>query len=282
MTRLAAEEALASGDLDTCRASLFDAVRENPGDAELRAFLFQLCAVMGDWDRAGKQLDVLAELKPDALDFVTDYRAAVAAERLRADVWSGKAAPNVFGTPRAWLALMVQALKHDAAGEPEAAHDLRSQALEAAPAEPGQANGEPFAWLADADTRLGPVMEIVLNGEYHWVAMSDIARIEIEPPKDLRDMVWAVCVLTLSNGGQMPAFIPARYPGAEKDDDPAVRLARKTDFAALHGEHAAGVGQRMLVTDQVDLPLLEIRELSFDAAMEKVVALDAAAATEDG
>ena len=56
MTRKAAEAALAAGDLEGCRAALFDAVRENAADPALRSFLFQYCCVTGDWTRAAKQL----------------------------------------------------------------------------------------------------------------------------------------------------------------------------------------------------------------------------------
>lgn len=274
MTRKAAEAALAAGDLDGCRKALFNAVRENAADPALRSFLFQFCALTGDWVRAGKQLDVLGELKPDAMDLVTDYKAAIRAERVRTAVWAGEMAPPIFGEPRDWIAGLVQAQAHEARGETDAAHALRAEALEAAPADAGMLNDEPFTWCADADTRLGPVMEMIINGEYHWIAMSDIARLEINPPKDLRDLVWAACLLTLSNGGMFPVFLPVRYPGAVESGDPQKMLARLTDFRALAGEHVAGEGQRMLATDRTDVPILELRTLQCNAALAS--AMDAA------
>ena len=132
--------------------------------------------------------------------------------------------------------------------------------------------------MADADSRLGPVFEMVINGEYHWIAMADVAKLEISPPKDLRDLVWTVCIMTLSNGGMFPVLMPVRYPGAVESADPQVMLARKTDFRALTGEHVAGIGQRMLVTETDDAPLLEVRELQFDAALASSLA---AAVTTD-
>lgn len=267
MTRKAAEAALAVGDLDGCRKALFDAVRDDPGDPALRSFLFQFSCVTGDWPRAVKQLDVLRELKPDAMDLVTDYKAAIRAEKVRTAVWAGEMAPPIFGEPRDWIAGLVQAQAHEARGEADAAQDLRTDSLGAAPAEAGMLNDEPFSWCADADTRLGPVMEIIINGEYHWIAMADIARLEISPPKDVRDLVWATCLLTLSNGGTLPVFLPVRYPGAVESGDPQQMLARMTDFQALSGEHAAGIGQRMLATDRTDMPILELRSLQFNAAL---------------
>ncbi|MFK7943756.1 MAG: type VI secretion system accessory protein TagJ, partial [Paracoccaceae bacterium] len=167
----------------------------------------------------------------------------------------------------------------EARGEAQAAHDLREAAFDAATADTGRLNDEPFTWCADADTRLGPVLEMIINGEYHWIAMADIARLEINPPKDLRDLVWSVCILTLSNGGMLPVMMPTRYPGASESGDAQQMLARKTDFRPLSGEHVAGMGQRMLVTDTTDVPFLEVRSLEYDNALASSLA---AAATEDG
>ena len=32
-------------------------------------------------------------------------------------------------------------------------------------------DGKAFAWMADADMRLGPVLEAVINGRYYWVPL---------------------------------------------------------------------------------------------------------------
>lgn len=264
MSLAAAREALKHGDLDAAQARLVEAVRAAPGDASARAFLWQLACLRGDWGRALKQLDVLAELKPDALDLADDYRAAIAAEAMRRAVFAGAAAPAVFGGARDWTDLLAQALAREAAGEAEAAAQLRAQALELAPAEPGTADDVRFDWCGDADTRLGPVLEAVVNGAYRWLPMSEIAALEITPPSDLRDLVWTVAILTVAEGGQWPVLIPTRYPGAEADPDPAIRLARKTEFVDLAGGHAMGRGQRLLAHSAGDAPLMALRRLAFD------------------
>jgi type VI secretion system protein ImpE len=262
----AAREALARGDLDAAQARLVEAVKAAPGDASLRAFLWQLSCVGGQWDRAAKQLGVLAELKPEALDLVGDYRAAIAAEAERRRVFAGEAAPAVFGGARDWTDKLVEALAREAAGESARAAELRAEALDLAPAEAGEIDGDRFDWCADADTRLGPVVETVMNGAYRWLPMSEIASLEITPPGDLRDLVWTVAILTVPQGGEWPVFIPTRYPGAEDDPNPAIRLARRTEFRDLADGHVAGVGQRLIAHSGGDVPLMEMRSLRFDRA----------------
>lgn len=268
--RRSAEAALLEGRLPDVSAALVNAVKAEPGDPSLRSFLFQFSAVVGDWARARKQLDVVGKLKPEAADFVEDYAVAIAAEHVREAVWSGRIAPPVFGTPRPWVALLAEALKREAEGDADAASDLRIAGLEIAPRLSGNANGKPFQIFHDSDNRLGPLLELVINGEYHWLSLEDVASLTFEAPKDLRDKVWSVGILTLTNGGTLPVFVPTRYPGAADDDDPMIALAKKTDWVSLGKGVEAGLGQRVFATDHEDIALLDLRELSFSHGVQAI------------
>src|SRR6516225_4068521 len=239
-------------------------IQKQPQRSDLRIFLFQLYCVQGEWIKAGTQLDVLLELDPSSKPMVETYREALRCEALRREVFDGKRSPLVLGAPQDWLAMMIEALRLDAEGRPDAAAELRARALEAAPATSGKLDDVPFAWLADADTRLGPVVEAIINGKYYWVPVSRLLRIEIEKPADLRDFVWAPATLTLENGAASVALIPTRYPGTERESDAALRLARATDWREQPGGAWHGVGQRMLTTDQVEVALLDARVIALD------------------
>jgi len=239
-------------------------IQKQPQRSDLRIFLFQIYCVQGEWMKAGTQLDVLLELDPSSKPMVETYREALRCEALRREVFDGKRSPLVLGAPQDWLALMIEALRVDAEGRPDAAAALRARALEAAPATSGTLDDAPFAWLADADSRLGPVLEAIVNGKYYWVPISHLQRIEIDKPADLRDFVWAPATLTLGNGATSVALIPSRYPGTERETDNALRLARATDWREQPGGAWHGVGQRMLTTDQAEVALLDVRVVSLD------------------
>lgn len=266
--RRAAEAALARGDLDAARSSVIEAVREEPGDPTLRAFLFQLSALMGDRPRARNQLDVLLKLNPAAADFIQDYRLALAAEETREAVWAGRREPPIFGEPKLWLAQLVAALRAEAEGRFGEADALRRLALAAAPALSGRVDEEAFAWIGDSDNRLGPTLEVVIDGGYHWLPFEHVASIEFSPPRDLRDYVWTVGVMTLVTGAALPVMIPTRYPGAELSGDPMIRAGRKTEWRELEGGLHAGAGQRVLSTEAGDHALMDIRTLTFDQAAD--------------
>ena len=256
-----AAELLRRNDLDAALARLLDQVRAAPADAKLRVFLFQLCCITGDWARAKTQLDVAAGLDDGALLMGQIYGGALACEAERAKVFGGEAGPTIFGDPQSWMAELYQALCLNRRGEHAAASAVRSRAFDAAPATAGRINGEDFAWIADADTRLGPVLEVIINGRYFWLPFFRIRRIAIEPPTDLRDQVWMPARVVLANGGEIAALIPTRYWGSERSGDPLIRLARKTEWTEIAPETFEGQGQRTLATDAGDFALMDVRSI---------------------
>lgn len=261
-----AEEQLRGGAPAEALKLLQEQVRSKPQDAKLRVFLFQLLCVLGQWDRALTQLETAASLDPSALGMREMYREAIKCELLRAEVFHGRKSPMVFGEPETWLALLIESLLRRGAGENEQADALQSQAFEQAPATAGAIDGKPFGWIADADTRIGPVFEAILNGRYYWVPFERLARVTIEAPADLRDAVWMPAYLQFENGGESPALIPTRYPGSESSADGLIQLARKTVWEEAGPDQYRGFGQRLLTTDAGDYPLMEVRVIEIGAA----------------
>src|SRR5581483_11661532 len=92
------------------------------------------------------------------------FQPVIQCEALRRGVFEGKLTPLIFGEPLEWVGLLVKALEHIGRGEFSAAAKLRQQAFEAAPASAGTLDGKPFSWIADADSRLGPILELILDG----------------------------------------------------------------------------------------------------------------------
>ena len=258
---MAAQQFIKDGQLDAALKALQDEVRKDASNPKLRTFLFQLLAVQGQWNRALTQLNVAGELDAAALPMVQTYREAIQCEALRADIFAGKRAPLIFGEPQDWLGQLIEALKYDPASEQ--AEALRAQAFEQAPATPGSIDGQRFAWLADADQRLGPVIEAIVNGRYVWSPFMRSARIEIDPPTDLRDAVWTAASFTFTNGATTVGLIPTRYHGTLEGGDDALKLARRTDW-----DGAAGLGQRMFASDSADYALMDVRSIEFDAAAD--------------
>jgi type VI secretion system protein ImpE len=266
MSLQAAEQAIRDGELEIALRALQDQVRRSPEKAELRVFLFQLLCVLGQRERAGAQLDVAAELDAKTLAMAQMYREAVRCEMLRADVFAGKRSPVVFGEPDQWLALLIESLLVRNTPRADQSEALRQRAFDEAPTSTGTLDGTAFEWIADADMRLGPVCEAIINGRYYWVPFARLSRLDIEAPTDLRDVVWMPAHFEFTNGGETVGVIPTRYPGSEGADDALLRLARKTTWQEGAPDMFVGTGQRVLATDAGEYPLMDIRSIRFGAA----------------
>jgi type VI secretion system protein ImpE len=263
---MTAAELLKAGEPAAALKALTDDVRGKPADSRHRVFMAQLLCVLGQWERALNQLTVAAELDAFAVPMKQVYGEAVRCEGLRAAVFAGQRSPMVFGQPDEWLALLIESLLRRGRGEAELAEELRARAFDAAPAVGGTIDGAPFEWLADADMRLGPVLEAFVNGKYYWIPYARLAHIKLDPPEDLRDFVWLPAHLQFENGGETLALIPTRYQGSEASADGQLQLARRTEWTELAPEVWAGLGQRVFGSDAGEYAMLDVREILFAQA----------------
>lgn len=264
----AAVSALKDGDVARALKLLTEQVRSQPQDAKLRVFLFQLLCVLGQWDRALNQLNVSLELDAGTLPMVQTYREAIACETLRLQVFAGHKAPMLFGEPQTWIALLIEALLREGRGDAAAARQLREQALEQAPTSAGQIDGQAFAWIADADSRLGPTIEAVINGRYYWLPWNRLSKVDIDPPQDLRDQVWMPAHFEFTNGGEVVGLIPTRYPDTDLAAGDMLALSRRTDWREKEPGVFVGLGQRLIATDGGEFALMDMRSVVLEAAAE--------------
>jgi type VI secretion system protein ImpE len=247
-------------------------VRADASNAKLRVHLFQLLCMMGDWKRALAQLQVCAQLDAKAIPMAQTYRETIGCEMYRMEVFAGRRVPQIMGKPPAWIGLLVEALRLDALpGNAGGAADLRAQAMDDASAIASKVDNVQCEWLADGDTRLGPVCEVIANGQYYWLPFESCAAIKIEAPIDLRDLVWAPAELMLPNEGRVPAFIPTRYPETAQTlhvhaDD--LKRCRVTEWTEHSADVWFGLGQRVWMSDIGEHPILDTREIHMPSFVE--------------
>lgn len=249
-------------------AALQARIRRDAANVKLRIHLFQLLCVMGDWPRALAQLQLCGQLDAKALAMAQTYREAIRCERFREAVFNGKRAPQVMGQPPAWIGGLIDALRHDGAGDYAAASALRSQAMELAEPRSCTADGVACEWFADGDSRLGPVCEVFANGQYFWLPFESCQGLQLEAPVDLRDLVWASGELLLPNAGRVPVLIPARYAGTASSTAPnadALKQARMTEWTEVAPGMWFGAGQRLWTSDGGEHPILDLRSLNMTA-----------------
>ncbi len=225
---------LAAGRLKEAIDSLAAEIRQRPTDARLRTFFFELLAFEGEFDRAAKHLSVLAQTSRDAEFGTLLYRSALAAERQRQQIFERRAYPAESGS-----------------------------------AGPGTLNGKPFQTIEDADPRIGARLEMFVAGEYVWLPFKHVGSVVMEPPRMLRDLIWATARVATGpsfQGRELgEVIVPVLYPLSFQRAREEVKLGRETEWE----DTPAGpvpFGQKMLLVDgEETVPYLEIRQLQFAA-----------------
>jgi type VI secretion system protein ImpE len=254
---------LRSGDVAGARAALIEAVRTRPGDDRVRMFLFQLLCVAGEWDKARKQLETLVQVAADAQMLGVTYSQVLDAERLRTDVFAGKAEMAVLAGMGGWVEGVARAVTLLAQGDTAGAETARDEAFGEAPDTPGTIDGTTFEWIADADMRFGPAFEAIVAGRYGLIPFDAVESITTDGPRDLRDVIWLPVQMALRSGQTIAAFLPARYPDSQASSTGTIQLGRQTDWQGrAWGE--AGLGQRLwTLSDGSEVGLLQFRQLAF-------------------
>jgi type VI secretion system protein ImpE len=225
-----ARQLFQAGRLDEAIDALGAEVRDNPTDAQRRAFLFELLCFAGQFDRAEKHLNVLGSGGRNAEMGALLYHAALHAERLRQDMFEKGTFP-----------------------------------ISSARVVGGTINGQSFTTITDADPRIGPRLEVFAAGQYMWLPFEHIDSVKVEAPKRLRDLLWAPAIVrpaaTFQGLELGEALLPAIAPLTWRHSDSAVRLGRVTEWKELSDGEQAPIGQKMLLVDDEEFPILELRDL---------------------
>jgi len=239
-------------------------IKKNPSDAKLRVLYFQLLSVSGKWKEALAQLEIISEVGNDEAALTAMmYKPLPKCEISREAVFHGENDPLILGKPEKWLGMLVKANQLSIKSEHKAAATLRREAYKESPAYAGTINGEEFSWIADMDSRLGPVLEVIINGKYYWTSFTNIKSIKISVPENVRDFVWCPARFIWTNGGNVVGFIPSRYVDSSNTNDDDLKFARKTIWNKEYKDFYCGVGQRMFTTNKNEYSLLDVREVEF-------------------
>ncbi len=230
---MTAKQLFDAGRVRDAEAALAARLREHPTDVGTRTFLFELLCFSGQFERAAKQLNLLAQGGKEAEMGAVLYFSALHAEKTRHDLFRKEEFPSV--SP--------------------------------APSPPGKLNGKPFQSIQDADSTIGARLEVFAAGAYLWIPFVHIASVQTEAPVRLRDTLWFPALVltgpTFQGTDIGQVLIPVVYPFSWKSDDETVWLGRSTEWVADDGGREFPVGQKMFVVDGEEVPLLEIRSLEF-------------------
>ena len=256
-----AKELLDANQLSAAILELNQAVKHHPTDIRIRTFLFELLCFDGAHERAARQLDVLGAQDEQAGIGVEVYRKLLQADVARRTCLSGGAGPAFMAAPPEHVKERLTAMVCLSQGDVEQATEAIMRAQSATPSISGTLNGQIFRTLADSDDRFGPVLELFVNGTYMWLALEQVKTLVLPRPHFLRELLWVPAHVECHDGQQGDVFLPALYPGSDRDDNEQVRLGRITEWIDLGQGLVGGRGLKTFLVDDVECSVLEVHEL---------------------
>jgi type VI secretion system protein ImpE len=254
-----------AGKLAEAVQAALENVKKNPADTNRRGQLVELLCIAGDLERADKQLDVIGQQDPQAQMGVSMLRQLVRAENARQQFFQEGRVPEFVGEPDEELQLHLQASIAIREGRlADAARNLTEAESRHAPVR-GQCNGRPFDDLRDLDDLTSSFFEVLTsNGKYYWIPLKRVDYVEFRAPERPKDLLWRRCQMKVQDGPEGEVFIPALYAGTHLSPDPQLRLGRGTEWIEQPEAPVRGVGQRIYLVGQSDMPILQMQEITID------------------
>ncbi|MEM7199368.1 MAG: type VI secretion system accessory protein TagJ [Planctomycetota bacterium] len=266
---MTAAQLFAEGQLAAAIQQQSQAVRAAPSDPNPRIFLLGLLVLAGELSRATTHADLLmtTAATDQGLSLgMLAYQACLRAECERAAIYEGKATPLFPAEAPSALGHRLAALQAAAGGDFAAARAELERATSSEELVQATVNGGERAPLADGDDFLGCTLEVYASGRCVWLPMSQVAGLEIHPPKMLLDLVWARARLQPKDGEPADVHLPVLYAGSAAHADEAVRLGRRTEWTDVEGVGLRGCGQKVFLhgaggSATSDVAILEAREI---------------------
>lgn len=229
------------GKLQEAIQSLAAELRDNPGDAKRRTFLFELLCFAGEYERADKHLNLLADVSGEAKMGAVLYMSALHGERVRHKTFADQDFPT---TPVDETKLFGGTVTLN--------------------------NGEEkaFEWFEDSDPRVGARMELFAAGAYLWMGLEHIESIEFQPVTKLRDLLWRPAFIRTGpsfKGTELgEVLVPALFPFSHKNADDQVKLGRLTVWDTT-GEDPIPYGMKTFLVDNEDYAIMDFAKIEFNA-----------------
>jgi type VI secretion system protein ImpE len=260
-----ASELFKAGKLQAAVDAQLQEVKRNPADQAKRMFLFELLVFTGDLDRARRQIDAVTygEAERDAV--IIGYRKLLDAEQDRRKLFRDGKKPQFLGPPPEHVQWRLEAINCLRGNQQKEAKELLDRANAAVAPLPGSLNATPFDSLRDGDDLFASVLEVMAKGVYSWVPFEAIDSMAMNPPRAPRDLIWFPARLQLRDGQSGEVYLPALYYGTHDQTDEQLKLGRMTDWKEADGGPVLGVGLRTFVAEGQAIPLLDWRQLEFQA-----------------
>lgn len=253
---------ISTGNLQEALSAATSMVRQNPQDLNQRNLLWQLLCILGDWERADNQLDIIGSQNSEIDPRVNLYRWLIRAEQARKDCFNSDVLPEFMDKPTLTQQTVLKALIERRGGDMKKSMEFLQEAAHHAPVLSGTCNNKNFVGLRDCDDWCAFFLEVLTSkGKYYWIPFELISELKINPPQYLIDLLWRRTVVSLRTGIEGEIYLPTIYIDTPKEHQ-AAKLGHHTDWIIKLNEPVCGIGQRCFLIGDIEIPIMEIEQLT--------------------
>ncbi len=253
-----------AGKLAEARSMLVEAVKSSPANLNNRTLLFQVQAYGGEWDKARRQLEIIAKQDAGREVGVQVYLNLIQAEAERTEVTQQYSVPSFMPKTPPYAGRYGDALQKLKDQDFETSEAIFNEIWQGGSAISGTLNGREFTGFSDTDTRLAGILEAFVHERYVWLPLEALREVILPEPQSLLDLLWASAQVTMVDGLTLNCFLPVLYPDSFRHEDDLLKLGRMTDWTDLGRGMLQGWGQHVYQVGDDDVGILEIREMIFN------------------
>lgn len=252
-----------AGQLNAAIEAAIAEVKKKPTDGNTRFFLAELLCFAGEWERADKQLDTVAQQTPELAIRISLVRHILRAEMARQQFYSDGRVPEFLFEVSPMLRHHLDASIAFREGNLTEASDQLAQSESSRPPRSGQMGGTPFDDFRDCDDLTAGFFEVLTStGKYYWVPIDCVRSIEFHTPERPLDLLWRRVAMDVVDGPDGEVYLPVLYAGSAASGDSQLQLGRGTTWQEL-GSVVRGCGQRLYLVGDEAVPILQLQNIEF-------------------
>jgi len=256
-----------AGKLTAALEAAIAIVRKTPTDLSARVLLAELLLFTGNYERTDVILDAAAEIDPEAVLVIAEFRQLLRAEIIRRQFWRDGRVPEFLDEPTETQQLLLAASVAMRAGDIASAKGLADAAEAARPLAPLRVGDIAFDDFRDADDLCGGSLEVLTTtGKYYWIPIERVTSIDFHPPQRARDLFWRRATLSVQDGPDGDVYLPCLYTNPEPSQDDLLRLGRATNWTDQDGAPVCGTGQRIYLVGDDAIEIMALESLEFGLA----------------
>lgn len=254
------------GRLSDAIESVSRNVKNDQSNISMRSRLVEYLCVASKFDRADKQLNIIASQDPKTSLRVMELRQIIRASIARNQVFSEGRIPEFISKPPEHLKNRLKALVCLREGDLSESAQWLIKAEKTRPTVSGSMRDIHFDDLRDLDDFYGGVLEVLTTtGKYMWVPLERILEINFVTSKKPIDSAWREAELIIKSGPTGVVYVPALYPSEnEITNNEAISIGLETKWIENDRGITRGVGLKTFMVGDESFTMHELTEIRFE------------------